>query len=143
MSFIINEAFIHIMDKFNEKLQLHGIIGYATMIVHNCRKFRMHWMEPLLLGANQRIGSCNQQYCPNSGNWRPCENKSVFTFVTTFTDDFRFITKSGVNLQQNHQGVKVWRNVVILSSRGFNFKMSVHVSQFGIFITKMLHQCQI
>ncbi len=38
----------------------------------------------------------------NVGNWKPCKDKNVFSFITTFIDSFRFITRSGVDLQQNH-----------------------------------------
>jgi len=79
----------------------------------------------------------------NAKNWKPCEDRGVFSFITIFTNSFKFITKCRVNLQQNHQGAKVRRNAIILSSRGINFQTSAHLSWFGIFITKMLRQCQI
>jgi hypothetical protein len=40
----------------------------------------------------------------NVGIWRPREDICVCSLVTTFTNDFKFITKNGVDLQQNHQG---------------------------------------
>jgi hypothetical protein len=74
----------------------------------------------------------------NIENWRPCEDRSVSSFVTNFVDDFKFITGSGVDLQQDHQGARVQRNTIILSSRGFDFQTNAHLSRFRIFVMKML-----
>jgi hypothetical protein len=62
----------------------------------------------------------------------------MFGFVTTFANDFKFVIRSGVDLQQDHQSVRVQRNTIVPSLRGFNFKTSVHFSRFEFFITKML-----
>jgi len=67
----------------------------------------------------------------NVGNWRPCEYGGVFSFITTFTYGFRLITRSMVNLQQNHQGAKVWGNAIIPSSKGIDFKTGVHLLWCG------------
>ncbi len=53
------------------------------------------------------------------------------------------VTKNKVDLQQNHRGMKVQINAIIPSSKGFNFKMRAHLSWFGIFIMRVLSQCQI
>jgi hypothetical protein len=45
----------------------------------------------------------------NTRNWKPCEDGGVFSFVKFFTNSLRFITRSEVDLQQNHQGVRVQR----------------------------------
>jgi hypothetical protein len=44
MNFMMNETFIHVMDKFNEELQLH-VLGYTIVIVHNCKKLCIEWCE--------------------------------------------------------------------------------------------------
>jgi hypothetical protein len=36
------------------------------------------------------------------------EDRSVFDFITTFTDSFEFVTGNGVDLQQDHHGARVW-----------------------------------
>ncbi len=38
----------------------------------------------------------------NAKNRKPYKDGSVFSFVKTFEDNFKFITKSEVELQQNH-----------------------------------------
>jgi hypothetical protein len=76
----------------------------------------------------------------NVENQRPRKDGGVFGLVTTFTNDFKFIVGSGVDLQQNHKGVRVRRNAIVLSLKGIDFKTSVHLSQFKVFITRMLHQ---
>jgi hypothetical protein len=73
----------------------------------------------------------------NAKNWRPCKDGVVFGFIITFIDNFRFI-RNRVDLQQNHQGARVWKNVILPSLRGSNFKTRVHLSWFGIFIMKIL-----
>jgi len=79
----------------------------------------------------------------NVKNWRPHEDGSVFSFIKTFANTFKFITRNEVNLQQNHQDVRVRKNAIILSSKGFNFKTKAHLSQFTIFIMRMMCQHQI
>jgi hypothetical protein len=79
----------------------------------------------------------------NVGNRRLGEDGGVFRLVTIFVDGFEFITRSGVDLQQNHQGVRVQRNAIVPSSRGINFKTSAHLSWCGVFITRMLCQRQV
>jgi hypothetical protein len=79
----------------------------------------------------------------NVENWKPCENGGVFSFIKTFVNNFKFITKNRVNLQRNHQGTRVWKNAIIPSSTRFNFEMKTHLSWFEIFIMRMLRQCQI
>jgi len=74
----------------------------------------------------------------NIKNQRPCKNQNVFNFIKTFVNNFRFITKCKVNQQQNHQGMKIWRNLIIPSLKGFDFKMRGHFLWFEIFITKVL-----
>jgi len=54
----------------------------------------------------------------NIENWKRREDRGVFSLVTTFTDGFRFIAKNGVDLQQDHQGARVWKNAIIPSLRG-------------------------
>jgi hypothetical protein len=36
----------------------------------------------------------------NAKNWRPSKDTCVFNLVTTFTYDFKFITKSGVDFNK-------------------------------------------
>jgi hypothetical protein len=41
----MKEVFIQVLEKFKEELQvLVESLGYATTIVHNCRKFKMRKM---------------------------------------------------------------------------------------------------
>ncbi len=54
----------------------------------------------------------------NTKNWRPCKDGSVFSFVKTNIDNFRFITKNKFNLEQNHQSVEVRRNAIIPTRKG-------------------------
>ncbi len=68
----------------------------------------------------------------NPGNWKPCKDGSVFSFVKTFTDSFKFISRSGVDLQQNHQGAGIWRNAIIPNSKEFNLKTRMHFLRFKI-----------
>jgi hypothetical protein len=58
----------------------------------------------------------------NAGNSRPCEDRNMFNFVITFTDSFKFIIRNGVDLQQDHHGARVWRNIIVLGSRGSTSK---------------------
>jgi hypothetical protein len=74
----------------------------------------------------------------NTGNLKPCKDRSIFSFVTTFTNSLGFVTRSGVNLQQDHQGARVRRNAIVLGSRRFDFKTSTHFLKFGFFIARML-----
>jgi hypothetical protein len=74
----------------------------------------------------------------NAGNSRPCEDRSILSFVTTFTNDLGFVTRSGVDLQQDHQGARVRRNMIVLGSKRFDFKTNTHLLKFGFFITRML-----
>jgi hypothetical protein len=91
--------------------------------------------------------STNQTVKPtivsNVKNWKPCENKSVFSFVTTFIDDFGFITRNGVDLQQDYQGARVRRNIIVPHLRGFDFKTNAHFLRFVFFIMRMLRHGQI
>jgi hypothetical protein len=56
----------------------------------------------------------------------------------TFINNFTFIARSVVNLQQNHQGMRVRWNSIIPGLKMFNFEMKANLSQFVIFITKVL-----
>ncbi len=104
-------------------------------------------------GVNQvvrfatRRQSTNQTAQPtivtNVGNLRPCEDKSIFSFVTIFTNGLGFVTRSEVDLQQDHQGAGVRRNTIVPGSRRFDFKTSMHFSRFGFFISRMLCQGKI
>jgi hypothetical protein len=67
-----------------------------------------------------------------------CKNRNVFSFIKTFAYSFKFIIRSGVNLQQNHQGIGIRKNSIIPSSRGFDFKMKTYLLKFGIFIIKLV-----
>jgi hypothetical protein len=55
----------------------------------------------------------------------------MFSFITTFIDGFRFITRNEVDLQQDHEGARVRRNTIIPGSKGFNFKTNAHLSISG------------
>ncbi len=44
MDFMMNEAFIQVMDKPNKELQLHVESRAMPQIVHNYKKFRMRQM---------------------------------------------------------------------------------------------------
>ncbi len=104
-------------------------------------------------GANQvfrlaiRRQSTNRTAQPtivtNAENRRPCEDKSIFNFITTFTNSLGFVTRNGVDLQQDHQGAGVRRNTIVRGSRRFDFKTSTHFSRFGFFISRTLCQGKI
>jgi len=38
-------------------------MGYAMVIIHNCKKFRMVRISSPPLGGSQQIESFNQRYC--------------------------------------------------------------------------------
>jgi hypothetical protein len=79
----------------------------------------------------------------SAGNRRPCEDRSIFSVVIAFTNGLGFVTRSGVDLQQDHQGARVRRNTIVLGSKRFDFKTSTHLSRFEFFITRMLCQGKI
>ncbi len=97
----------------------------------------------LAIGRQSTNRTAQPTIVTNAGNRRPCEDRSIFSVVTAFTNCLGFVTRSGVDLQQDHQGARVRRNTIILGSRGFDFKTSTHLSRFGFFITRMLCQGKI
>jgi hypothetical protein len=55
-------------------------------------------------------------------------DRSISNFIKTFTNGFKFVTRSEVDLQQDHQRARIRKNMIVPCSRGSTSR-GAHTSQ--------------